>query len=421
MQKIYVTDDNPRNESPKKIRKEIIRNIKNRNVFNIGDRTKAIKTAILNADPNEIILIAGKGHESKQIYKNKIILKSDKNIVKNLKLKVKKISIKDKNFLYNKKIFKEIKKDKKLKNFHGLSIDTRSIKKDNLFLTFKGKKNNGFKFIDSAIKKGAAHIISSKKIKSIKRGITVENEIKFLNNFAKLKRSYTSAKILAVTGSAGKTSLKNLINGLLQNYGKSFCSPRSFNNHLGVPLSLSNLKLNHNFGVFEVGISKSGEINKLSKLIRPHVAIITNVGEAHIENFNSLNGIAAAKGEIISNIEKNGLLILNRDNKYFNYFSKRAKTKKLNVISFGMNKNSDIYPLNIKKDKIFTKIYVKINKQVLNFKFKNINIYNVLSSLALLKGLKLNLSKVTKFYSKYEAMKGGVKYIKLIDIRKILN
>ena len=161
--KIYVTDDNPRNESPKKIRNEIIRNIKNRNVFNIGDRTKSIKTAILNADPNEIILIAGKGHETKQIYKNKIILKSDKNIVKNLKLKVKKISFKDQNFFYNKKIFKEIKKVKNLKNFHGLSIDSRSIKKDNLFLTIKGKKNNGFKFIDSAIKKGAAHIISSKK------------------------------------------------------------------------------------------------------------------------------------------------------------------------------------------------------------------------------------------------------------------
>ena len=108
--KIYITDDNPRNEQPGKIRQEIFKIIKNKNCFNIGDRSKAIKTAIKNAEPNEVILIAGKGHEAEQIYKNKIISISDKKIVNNFKSKIKKFSKKNLTFLQNKLILKDIKK-----------------------------------------------------------------------------------------------------------------------------------------------------------------------------------------------------------------------------------------------------------------------------------------------------------------------
>ena len=131
-----------------------------------------------------------------------------------------------------------------------------------------------------------------------------------------------------MTGSAGKTSLKNLIRDLLNNFGKTLCSPKSYNNHFGVPLSLSQLHIKHDFGVFEVGMNKAGEINTLTKLIKPHIGIITNIGEAHIENFQNQKGIADAKGEIMNNIQKNGTIILNRDDKYFNYLQKKAKIKK---------------------------------------------------------------------------------------------
>ena len=129
-------------------------------------------------------------------------------------------------------------------------------------------------------------------------------KLNFLNNFAFLKRKFTNAKILAITGSAGKTSLKNLIRDLLQNYGKTFCSPKSYNNHFGVPISLSQLTTSDKYGVFWVGMSKPGEINNLSKLVRPHIGFITNIGEAHIENFENLKGVAEAKSELINNIEK---------------------------------------------------------------------------------------------------------------------
>ena len=114
----------------------------------------------------------------------------------------------------------------------------------------------------------------------------------------------------------------------LNNFGDTYFSPRSFNNSYGVPLSLCNLEQEHKYGVFEIGMSKKGEIDILSKLVKPNIAIITNIAEAHIENFKNLNHIAKAKGEIIDNISTSGHLIIDRDNKFFNYFKSKAKKKK---------------------------------------------------------------------------------------------
>ena len=423
--KIYVTDDNPRNENPAKIRNEIFKKINFRKCFNIGDRAKAIKTAVLNAEPNEIILIAGKGHELQQVYKNKILSISDRQIIQKLKVKIKILSKKNYDFLINRKILKKLNKKIMIKNFCGLRIDSREIKKNNLFVTIKGKKNDGTKFISNALKKGAKYIVSSKTVNKYKKKIIkVKNEINFLKKFASLKRNYSSAKIIAITGSAGKTSLKNLIKDLLQNFGDTHYSPKSYNNHFGVPISLSNLSINHKFGVFEVGMSKAGEIGELSKLIKPHVAIITNVGEAHIENFKNTKGIANAKGEIIDNIEKKGTIILNRDQKHFSYLAKKAKLRNIKIVSFGKNKKSDVRPIRILKNKQLIKLTIMVKNQPLYLETKNINIYNILSSLALLKVLNLDLKKIRKNFKGFEPSTGRGrihnvkrynKHFKLID------
>ncbi len=414
--KVYVTDDNPRNESPEKIRRIISKNIKNQNCFNIGNRKKAILACIKNAEPNEIILVAGKGHEEEQIYKNKIINISDKKIVDNIYLDTKNKSHKKLTFHENQKIIYEIKKGLKVGNFHGVAIDSRKIKKGNLFLRIKGSNYDGIKFAAKALDKGAKYIVSSIILKKFKKKfIQVNNEISFLNNFAIKKRKNTTAKILAITGSAGKTSLKNLIRELLQNFGETSYSPRSYNNHFGVPLSLSNLNSKHKFGVFEIGMSKAGEINKLSKLVRPHIGIITNIGEAHIENFKNLNGIAKAKGEIINNIEEGGSVILNRDDKFFNYLEKKAKSRNLRVISFGMNKKSNIYLIKNFKNK---KLVIKANNQFIHLKIKNINIYNVLASLAVLIELNLDFGKVINLYNSYEPTEGRGKIYNIKRYKK---
>ena len=410
--KIYVTDDNPRNEDPKKIRREISKYIVKDKTFDIGNRKLAIKKAIYEADPNDIILIAGKGHEEQQIYKNKKIKISDRKIINKLK-KLRKSFQKKQNYLQNKLIVKKLfGVDKKI-NFNGLSIDTRTIKKDNLFLTIKGKKRDGNNFISKAIQKGAGCIVSSKKSKNYKQNlIKINNPILFLNKFAKLKREHSAAKIIAITGSAGKTSLKVLIKDLLQKFGKTYSSPKSFNNHLGVPISLSNLSSNDKFGVFEVGMSKAGEISKLSKLIKPDIGIITNIGEAHIENFKSIKGIAKAKSEIIANIKKGGKIILNRDDKFFNYLYKKAGKFNLKICTYGFHKKSDIRVKKIIKIKDnLSNALIQLGKKNILFNISDLNIYNVLASLAVLKQLNLNLNRVKRKFKNFNSPEGrGKKY-----------
>ncbi|PDH19881.1 MAG: UDP-N-acetylmuramoyl-L-alanyl-D-glutamate--2,6-diaminopimelate ligase [Pelagibacterales bacterium MED-G43] len=410
--KIYVTDDNPRNEDPKKIRNHLLKYIKKNKAFNIGSRALAIKTAIQNADPNEIILIAGKGHEEHQVYKNKKLKISDKKIVKKINLKFLYKNEKQKNYFENRLIFKKIFRKEIPVNFNGLTIDTRTLKKDNLFLSIKGKNHDGNEFIYDAIKKGAGCIVSSSIIKKKnKKIIKTKNVISFLNHFAKLKREFSSAKIIAITGSAGKTSLKNMLNDLLKVFGKTSCSPRSFNNHLGVPISLSNLNHSDEFGIFEVGMSKAGEIKKLSHLIRPHIGVITNIGEAHLENFKNVSEIAKAKSEIIENIETGGTIVLNRDDKFFNYLSKKAKTLNLKILTFGINKNSDIRLKKITKEGSTSKIFIIIGDQKLNLRIGDLNIFNILSSIAILKELGLNISAIKNKFKDIEPSEGrGKKY-----------
>ena len=411
--KIYVTDDNPRNENPQKIRNELIKYIKKKDYINIGNRSLAIKKAILNAEPNEIILIAGKGHEEQQIYKDKVFKISDKSIIKKIKIKKNVVNLKEKNFLQNKLILKKILGRTKLINFNGLSIDTRLLKKDNLFLAIKGKRNNGNKFINKALKKGAGGFVSSSVInRNNTKRIYYKDPVLFLNQLAKLKREHTPAKIIAITGSAGKTSLKNILRNLLQSFASTYSSPKSFNNHLGVPISISNLRVEDKYGVFEVGMSKPGEIKNLTKLIKPHLGVITNIGEAHLENFKNLRGIANAKSEIIQNIVEGGSIILNRDDKFFLYLSKKAKLQKLKILTFGKHKKSDIRLTKIVNSEKYSKVFIKINNQITNFEIKDLNIYNVLASIAVLKALNISLSKFKTKFKKLDTSEGrGKKHI----------
>ena len=413
---IYVTDDNPRNENPKKIRAVIIRNLKKESFSEISDRSKAIQTAIRNSQPNEIILIAGKGHETFQDYGNKIINISDKNIINKTVLKKRLFnkSVPDNN--WNSKIINQvINKNFKI-NFKGVSIDSKNIKKNNLFIAIKGKNNNGHKYMNEAYKKGASYsVISEKKYQNSKKKIIrVKNTKLFLNKLAIAKRNTTHAKIIAVTGSSGKTTLKTLLGNLLNCFENTYFSPKSYNNHYGVPLSLCNLEANHKYGVFEIGMSKVGEIDKLSKLVKPDLAIITNIAEAHIENFKNIKDIAKAKSEIIQNIKKNGTVLINRDDNFFHFLQEKARKKKLKIISFGFSKKADIFPISIKKKA--NKILMKINvmNEVCHITTKDINYYNVLSAIAVLKYFNLDSKKIhnSKFFLKAISGRGSIHTVK---------
>ena len=408
---IYITDDNPRNENPKLIREMIFSGFKNKKKFyNISLRAQAIKKAIINSKPNGVILIAGKGHEKIQIYKNKILNFSDKNIIKETKEKKFLKNKKNYNQILNSKLVYEILRKKNFR-FRGVSIDSKQVKKDNLFIAIKGKNYDGHTFAKEALKNMATYCIVEKKIKNINNNklIKCSNTINFLNKLAIKKREYSNAKIIAVTGSSGKTTLKALLGNLLTQYGETYSSKKSYNNHFGVPLSLCNLENDHEYGVFEIGMSRLGEIKKLSNLVKPDIGVITNIGEAHIENFENLDGIAKAKSEIIQNIKYNGFLILNKDDKYFNYFSKIAKKKKIKVLSFGIAKKSDARLIRNKIYKNYNLIHLKILNENISLRIKNVtslNILNMLSSLLILSVLNLDLLKIKNLDNFLKSVEG---------------
>jgi len=407
--KIFVTDDNPRNENPQKIRNEIMKGCR-KLAINIGNRKKAIETAVQELKSNEILLVAGKGHETTQDYGDKILHFSDKNTIKEI--------IKKKGFTFKKdhwpnfiaqKVFK--KTDHKKLNYNGVSINTKTTKKNNLFFAIRGKNTDGHKYVKEAIKKGAISSVISKKIKKISSNsvIKVKNTFSSLNNLAKETRSHTDAKIIGITGSVGKTTLKNLIGFVLKEYGKTYSSPHSYNNKFGVPLSLSNLKSNTEYGVFEIGMDKKGEINNLSKIVKPEIAVITNISEAHFKNFHSLKDITKAKAEIINNILDGGSIILNKDNKFFNFLFNKAKNRKIKIISFSLKKNADISISQIKKVKNFFRLKIIVKNKSFYFDTKYSTesfISNILACISVLFALNLDLNIIKNKFINFKIPEG---------------
>ena len=419
--KIYITDDNPRNENPQKIRKDILKGLKGSKFLEIGNRKKAITHALKNSSPKEIILIAGKGHETLQDLGKRTIHLSDKKIIKKFKSS-QNISNNNVNELkYNSEILKKVLNTNNNYLFSGISINSKKIKNKNIFLAIKGRRNDGHNFINEAIKKGARYCVVSNKIKNKKKMILVKNTFNFLNQFAKNFRNSSMSKFIAITGSSGKTTVKTMLGNLLSKYSSTFFSPHSFNNHFGVPLSISNMRSDHKYGVFEIGMNKPGEILKLSSLVKPHLAAITNISEAHLENFKNTKGIAKAKSEIIHNIQKGGTVILNRDEKFFNYFKSIAEKKGISVKSFGYSEKSNIKFINLKKRRKNFLLKVLVDNQYISLNISNNNnshVMNILCCLAVLKELNLNFIKIKNIFKDQMPLQGRGKIHRIKKFQK---
>ena len=420
--KVYVTDDNPRNENPKKIRKEILKGLKGSNSKEIPNRAKAIKFVLQNSEPHEIILIAGKGHEDYQDFGKRKIFFSDREAIKKFKLPKKLNNRKYNVMKHNSKIMKKIFQNKNKEYlFEGISINSKKVKKSNLFIAIKGKNNDGHNFLSEVSKKGIKYLVVSKSFKNKLNFLKVKNTKVFLNKFAKIQRSLSQSKFIGITGSSGKTTVKTMIGNLLNIYNKTFFSPSSYNNHFGVPLSLCNMNIFHKFGVFEIGMNKPKEIFNLADIVKPHIGIITNISEAHLENFKNINGIAKAKSEIIYKIQKGGSVILNRDDKFFNYHSKIARNNKIRVISFGYSPKSNIRVksiTNIKKS--YQLILICENRKIkLTLGNNNRNhIMNIMCSIAVIHELGLDFNKINNFFKNYSNLGGRGKIHKVRKFKK---
>ncbi|WP_275783510.1 UDP-N-acetylmuramoylalanyl-D-glutamyl-2,6-diaminopimelate--D-alanyl-D-alanine ligase [Pararhizobium gei] len=229
----------------------------------------------------------------------------------------------------------------------GISIDSRSIGKGEAFFAIKGDRVDGHDYAGIAIANGATLlVVSEAKLPALGRlsapMIVVDDVLEAMVRLGCAARDRSAARIIAVTGSVGKTTTKEMLRHVLAPSGRVHASVASFNNHWGVPLTLARMPENTDFGVFEIGMNHPDEIRPLVKMVRPHVAIITTIAAAHLGNFKDLGEIAAAKAEIMEGLVDGGHVILNRDNEQFDMLERAATSLGISHIhSFGSNPRAD--------------------------------------------------------------------------------
>jgi UDP-N-acetylmuramoyl-tripeptide--D-alanyl-D-alanine ligase len=223
----------------------------------------------------------------------------------------------------------------------GVSFDSREVCPGDLFVAMPGTVHDGHKFLDQAFSAGAAGALVSQPID--RPHVLVEDVAAALEALGRAARERTSARIIGVTGSVGKTSTKEALFAALDraNHGRVHRSVKSYNNHTGVPLSLARMPRDSAFAVLEMGMNNAGEIAALTRMVRPHVALVTTVGPAHIENLGSIEAIADAKGEIFQGLEPEGVAIIPETTPHRDRLLKAARRHAEQIIGFGCD-DSDV-------------------------------------------------------------------------------
>ncbi len=228
----------------------------------------------------------------------------------------------------------------------GVSIDTRTLAPGDLFFAIKGDNSNGHDYVAAAFERGASAAVVDEAHASalFKAGplYIVHDTLAAMQSLGLASRSRSNASIVAVTGSVGKTSTKDALALVLSAQGPTHASVASYNNHWGVPLTLSRMPKDTRFGVLEIGMNHAGEITPLVEMVRPHVAIITTIAPVHLEHFESVDDIADAKAEIFSGLEPDGAVILNLDIKQYARLRKAAEDAGFTrIYTFGSLKGAD--------------------------------------------------------------------------------
>lgn len=230
----------------------------------------------------------------------------------------------------------------------SISIDSRTTRKGDLFIALRGTKTDGHDYIREAFVKGAAAVMVEKlpdNFPATAPVLLVDDCIAALTKLAEYRRAESKAKIIAVTGSVGKTSTKEMLNVVFSSLGLTHVSAGNNNNEIGLPLSLAKMPQDVDYAIFELGMNHTGELSALTKIVQPHVAIITNVEEVHTENFaDGLAGVAAAKAEIFEGLcGASSVAIINRDSQFFDSLAHKARScGAQKLITFGENFLSDV-------------------------------------------------------------------------------
>ncbi len=232
----------------------------------------------------------------------------------------------------------------------GFSIDSRSLGQGEGFVAIRGPNRDGHGFVAAALDRGAACAIVDGTFPpgDEERLVRVGDTLEALNDLGRAARARaTHTMVIAVTGSVGKTGTKEALKLALAPSGSVHASAKSFNNHWGVPLSLANMPKDVRFGVFEIGMNHAGEIDVLTRLVRPHIAIVTTVAPVHLGFFRSVEAIADAKAEIFRGLEPGGTAIINRDNPHYARLKDQALEHGANIVGFGEAQDAEARLINV--------------------------------------------------------------------------
>ncbi len=232
-------------------------------------------------------------------------------------------------------------------SFSGISTDSRQIKKSCLFIPIIGTRFDGHKFISSALKNGASGVLTSKKTIPLENMtiVFVKDTLRAFHQIARAYKERYRIPFIGITGSSGKTTTKDMLASILCRAGKTLKTEENYNNEIGVPKTLLTLNKTHKYAVIEMAMQGPGEIKELAWIVRPQIAVITNIGSAHMERLKSEGNTAKAKSEILEFQKKKDIAVLPADDKFFSYLKKKAKGR---TISFGIDSPADVSAKNIR-------------------------------------------------------------------------
>lgn len=290
----------------------------------------------------------------------------------------------------------------------GVSIDTRTLERGDLFVALGGVRD-GHEFVDQALAKGAAGVLVSKPTSG--DGVVVEDALKALEELGEAARVRAAgARRGAVTGSVGKTSVTQAIRAGLMLAGRGHSSVKSYNNHIGVPLTLARMPRDTERAVFEIGMNHADEITPLSNMVRPHAAVITTVGPVHVENFpDGETGVARAKAEIFAGLEPGGLAVLNADNRWFELLADGARKAGARIATFGTGEGCDARLIDFQPGAGQAVVQARLHGKALDFPILQTGFHWGLNSMAvllMLEALGVGLSDSLAALGSFEPLEG---------------
>ncbi len=278
--------------------------------------------------------------------------------------------------------------------FNGISIDSRNIAPRDIFVAIKGDVHDGHDFAARALASGAGVAIVSRTTPEMLAAGPVlqvaEDPLRGLEAMGRAARSWNKGKAVAITGSVGKTSTKEMLRVAFAASGETHAAVSSFNNHWGVPLTLARLPRSAAYGIYEIGMNHAGEITPLVGMVQPHIAIITTIAAVHLGHFKSLDDIAEAKSEILSGVLPGGSAILNRDSPYFEFLKSRAGINGIKtVVGFGRDPKADVRLTNLALHAHCSCITADVMGELVTFKLGVPGEHMALNSLCVLAAVKL--------------------------------